>query len=74
MIYRNDATLSYQGTDIEIASFNIHVPRPWVDKLYTKESPFLDNNIKMYQFINLDDRNRDSLWSSKQKLQINLLN
>jgi hypothetical protein len=74
MIYRNDATLNYKGTEIDIASFNIHVPRPWVDNLYTKVSPFLDDNIKMYQFINLDDRNRDSLWSSNPKLKINLLN
>jgi hypothetical protein len=75
MIYRNDAMLNYKGTIHEIDSFNVHLPRPWIDDLYTKSSPLLVENdeIKMYQFLNLDDRNREIFWSKDLKLTINLL-
>jgi hypothetical protein len=61
MIYRNDAKLNYQGKKHTIDSFNIHMPRPFQSDIYSLSCSLLDNNIKMYQFINLDDRNREYL-------------
>jgi len=73
MIYRNDAKLNYQGKKHTIDSFNIHMPRPYQSDIYSLSCSLLDNTIKMYQFINLDDRDRENLWSKDPKDTLNLL-